>query len=306
MSGRDNVYWGTGMISWGRAIGDLNRRRPWLKLVVLGVIIIALVVTLILIYRKKDGGVEQKMAVMATLEQPTELAGVSEKEGEAPAEEKADTKEVGVAREIDYTGKKLAALTFDDGPDAETTPRLLDVLKEKQAVATFFMLGGRMDAVPEVAQRAAKEGHEVESHSLQHANLARYGAEALAGDLTATAEIFNRVLGHGPKYLRPPYGAISPLMRGQIELPLMLWSVDTRDWEVQDAGVVRENARRDVFDGAVVLMHDIYGTTVEAAGGIIDDLRADGYELVTVEKLVELRRKEPLERGVAYGKFMVE
>lgn len=212
----------------------------------------------------------------------------------------------GGEKQIDYTGKKLIVLSFDDGPYAETTPRLLDVLKEKQAVATFFVLGGRMDAVPEVAQRAEKEGHEIESHSLQHANLSRYGAEALAGDINATVEIFTRVLGHGPGFLRPPYGAISQLMREQIELPLMLWSVDARDWEVLNADAVRGNVRRDAFDGAVVLMHDIYGTTVDAVPGIIDDLRADGYELVTVKKMVDLRRKEPLERGVAYGKFLVE
>lgn len=277
---------------WGRAIGDWNRRRPWLKLVILGVIIIALVVTLLLIYRKR--GETPRPTAVAMVEQAMAL-GVTEQAEEAARQE-----------EIDYTGKKLVALSFDDGPYLETTPRLLDILKEKQVAATFFMLGGRVDAVPEVAQRAEKEGHEVESHSLQHANLAWYGAEALVGDMNATGEIFNRVLGHGPKYLRPPYGAISQLMREQVELPLMLWSVDTRDWESKDAGAVRERVRQDVFDGAVVLMHDIYDSTVDAVPGVIDDLRADGYELVTIEKMVELRQKEPLERGVAYGKFVVE
>ncbi len=206
--------------------------------------------------------------------------------------------------QADVTGKMLVALTFDDGPDAGVTPRILDILHEKQVRATFFELGVKMQNLPEISRRAEREGHEVESHSLWHGNLSTFSRDAVFDDFNQTKAIFNEVLGHDFKMLRPPYGAVNGYVR-ELPVPLMVWSVDTEDWKSKDAGSVLWHAQNYTFDGAIILMHDVYDSTAEAVEPVIDDLRSKGYEFVTVSELARLRGVD-LATGVLWGRFRVD
>ena len=204
-------------------------------------------------------------------------------------------------RERDLSGSKLVALTFDDGPDAATTARLLDILKEKQVKATFFELGNRILAAPEVSKRAVSEGHEVESHSVAHADLRTLSGTGLSTDYERMQEIFREVLGYEPRYLRPPYGAVSARVCS-LPIVLMGWTVDSLDWKSRDAVAILSEVQRASFDGAVILMHDIYDTTVDAVAPTIDWLREQGYEFVTIDEMVAVRGGE-LSPGILYGDF---
>lgn len=199
-------------------------------------------------------------------------------------------------------GKMLVALTFDDGPSAATTPRLLDILKEKEVVATFFELGGKVRNNPEITQRADREGHEIGSHTMYHQNLIRISRAAVEADVWEAKGVFREVIGRETVLTRAPYGNSNVVVAGIIGTPLIYWTVDTRDWEVLDTGRVVENAIGAASDGAIILMHDIYGTTVDAVPAIIDGLRERGYEFVTVSELAKVRGVE-LQSGVVYYSF---
>ena len=200
----------------------------------------------------------------------------------------------------DFEGKKLVALTFDDGPSAVTTGRLLDILAEKGVRATFFVLGSRAEQNPEILRRQVTE-HEVGSHTVGHIDMTKMSVEAVRAD-TETMRGVIAAAGGELRLVRPPYGSIGAAAREGTGTPLVLWTVDPEDWRVRDAATVRQRVVEATYDGAIVLMHDIYESTVEAVGGIIDDLRAQGYEFLTVSELAEVRGVEMVE-GVAYGSF---
>ena len=201
-----------------------------------------------------------------------------------------------------FDGKMLAALTFDDGPSSTTTPRLLDILYEKDVPATFFMLGKMARANPDIVRRAEGEGHQVASHTMYHQNLIRISAQAAKDDIIEATTVFDNILGHGPVYTRPPYGNINNTVRNSVGTPMILWSVDTLDWKNKNVDAILSTAKDQIHDGAIILMHDIYDTTVDAVPVIIDELRKDGYEFVTISELAEKRGVE-LRTGTAYYNF---
>lgn len=201
-------------------------------------------------------------------------------------------------------GRPLVALTFDDGPSGATTPRLLDILKEKNVKATFFVLGGMLNARPDISQRAEAEGHEVESHTMTHRNLDKATLGEIQWEVASMNQLFQEKLGHTPKLTRPPYG--NGIRRAEVTqnigTPMIYWSVDTEDWRSRNATAVQTRVRQDTYDGAIILMHDIYQSTVDAVPGVIDELRARGYEFVTVEELARLRGVTMV-NGVTYFSF---
>lgn len=199
-------------------------------------------------------------------------------------------------------GKKLIALTFDDGPSNLTTPKLLDVLHEKDAPSTFFILGNMARSNPDIVKRAKKEGHTIASHTMYHQNLIRISKEAVMSDIGEANAVFNSIVGKNPTLTRPPYGNINDIVRVYAATPLILWSVDTLDWQSKDPNSIIAVAKSQVHDGAIILMHDIYPTTVEAVPRLIDELRKDNYEFVTVEELIKIRGAK-LNTGVEYYNF---
>lgn len=199
-------------------------------------------------------------------------------------------------------GKKLVALTFDDGPSVATTARLLDILKEKNAKATFFVVGTMAQRAPDLVKREEAEGHEVGSHTMAHVNFTTMDAAAVQNEMKAADGMFQEILGHSASLVRPPYGTLNQATKESVGRPLVLWTVDPLDWKYRDAAGVRQRAVADSFDGAVILMHDIYPTTVDAVAGVIDDLRAQGYEFLTISEMARARGVTMVS-GATYGSF---
>ena len=189
----------------------------------------------------------------------------------------------------DLEGKKLIALTFDDGPSAATTPQLLDILHQKSATATFFMLGSRALNNPDIVERAEREGHVVASHTMYHQNFNKISAAATIDDIAESKAVFKDIIRHVPSLTRTPYGNVTNAVRDAAGTPIILWSVDTLDWKTKNPDSISKITHEQVYDGAIILMHDIYETSVEAASRLIDELRAEDYEFVTVPELAKYR-----------------
>lgn len=194
---------------------------------------------------------------------------------------------------IDVTalkGKKLVALTFDDGP-SQYTGKLLDVLKEHNAKATFFVVGSRLDSDSSTALlgRMESEGHVVGNHSQNHKNLRYLSAKNIAKEMYTASSRIKNVIGHYPIVMRCPGGNYNKTVRNyakSINTPIIQWSVDTADWRDRDTATIVNRIKNDVKDGSIVLMHDLYSTSVDAAGEIIPYLQEQGYALVTVPELL--------------------
>jgi len=194
---------------------------------------------------------------------------------------------------------KYVALTFDDGPKQGTTDRLLDGLKERGASATFFLVGEWAAVNQDLVRRMRDEGHQVGNHTWSHVRLEGEDKEALLQEIWHNEILLREVLGGEHYWLRPPYGAIAPELEGLIEVPMIKWSVDPRDWESRDGKKIVEAVLREIKPNSIVLLHDIYPASVDAALELVDRLQREGYWFVTVEELLRLNDVEA-QKGVMY------
>ena len=195
---------------------------------------------------------------------------------------------------------KAVALTFDDGPSTSYTPKILDLLEKYDAHATFFVLGNRASACADILKRELKLGCEIGSHSWDHADLSRMSMKDVNKENGRTIAKVKKITGYKVKLMRPPYGAISDVMRKKLKYPMILWSIDTRDWDTLNAKKVFKAVKKTVSDGDIILVHDIHGSTAEAMKDVIPWLQENGYDILTVSELME-RKKVKLKNGVAYG-----
>lgn len=198
--------------------------------------------------------------------------------------------------------EKLIALTFDDGPSHKNTPKLLDALAERGVHATFFVVGSMVETSPELVIRMAQEGHQIGVHTYDHdsANGLRGLSEAeFDAQIGVTRRMLTQLTGQTEFALRPPYGFVDDGVRLRSPGPIVLWSIDPEDWRYRDTQRVAEHVISHAEDGAVILLHDIFSTSVEAALQVVDRLQAEGYRFVTVDELFTLRGIE-LERGEVY------
>ena len=194
--------------------------------------------------------------------------------------------------------EKLIAITFDDGPGAYTA-QLLDELAARDVKATFFVSGYRAANYPETLKRMVSEGHQLASHTQNHENLNTLSAAKIADEISRTQDYITAAGGDNPAYIRPPYGNANKTVRAQAPSPLINWSVDPEDWKYHNADTVCKNILAGSYDGAIILVHDIYQTSVNGALAAIDKLLEQGYEFVTVRDLL-LRRGITPEAGVMY------
>ena len=178
------------------------------------------------------------------------------------------------------------ALTFDDGPHQTCTPALLDGLKQRGVKATFFLMGENIAGKEALVQRMQEEGHLIGNHSYRHIQMTKEGAEQACAEIEQTEEIIRSITGSRPEYLRPPYGAWNEQLECRVNLTTVLWNVDSLDWKLQNTERIVRQVEKDVKSGDIILMHDIFKTSVEAALRIVDDLQKQGYEFVTVEELM--------------------
>lgn len=197
--------------------------------------------------------------------------------------------------------QKLVALTYDDGPSTHTD-RLLDCLEANGAKATFFVVGEQAERFPEAVQREDSMGMEIGSHTYNHPYMSKLDAAGLQETLSKNEEVLTSIIGHGTEILRPTGGALSDLIRANTNSPLIIWDVDTLDWKTKNVDSIVSEIRSQVKDGSIILMHDLYETTVAASEIIIPELIAQGYRLVTVSELAELRGVD-LQVGMDYEAF---
>ncbi len=193
---------------------------------------------------------------------------------------------------------KLVAITFDDGPSGYTAG-LLDGLKARGAKATFFMVGDRVNAYAGTVRRMLSEGHQIANHTVTHPDLSGLSYSSVQWELS-TCESRLRAIGGQQVYaIRPPYGSYNSNVRQAANGPLILWSVDTLDWQSRNADAVYNKIMNNTRDGSIVLLHDLYSTSVQGALRAIDSLKAQGYEFVTVNELFR-RRGITMQKGAVY------
>ena len=182
---------------------------------------------------------------------------------------------------------KTIALTFDDGPGPYTA-HLLDILDQYGAKATFFLIGSKVSGQASVVRSIQARGHQLGNHSWSHPELPKLSVDQIAGEIDRTNETIRQATGVKPSILRPPYGAVNGVVLEQLRLRNMssiLWSVDTRDWADRNSQIVCSRAVAGARPGAVILMHDIHQTSVNAVPCILSSLKQQGYSFVTIQRL---------------------
>ena len=199
---------------------------------------------------------------------------------DAPEDTSEDTLEGG-CRE-----KKKVALTFDDGPSSKYTPLLLEGLKERGVHATFFLMGKNIEGKEALVKQMQEEGHLIGNHTYNHVQLDKISKEAAKEEIEATNQEIFEITGVYPAWLRPPYGEWKKNLDFYVGMFPVLWDVDTLDWKSKNVDSIMRIVKNEVEDGAVILMHDAYQSSVDAALQIVDLLMEEGYEFVTVDKLI--------------------
>lgn len=197
--------------------------------------------------------------------------------------------------------QKLVAITYDDGPSQHTN-RLLDILDQYGVKATFFIVGTQAETYPDILKREADMGMEIGSHTYDHTYLNRVSAEEISTAMSKNEEVLQEIIGRGSTIMRPTGGGINDTVREMVQMPMICWDVDTLDWKSRDANSVAEIIRNQVQDGSVILMHDLYESTVDASEMVIPELLAQGYKFVTISELAQ-RRGVVLQQGQDYYDF---
>lgn len=188
-----------------------------------------------------------------------------------------------------YQDKKLIAFTFDDGPSETNTNYLLDNLDKYDAKVTFFVLGSRVNSNKETIKRAYLEGNAIGSHTYNHRNLNLLSDIALMDEVKKTNEAIKNVIGTSPTLLRPPYGNLTAHGKELANMSIVLWNIDPLDWKYKDKNRVAQEIIEHAHDGAIVLVHDIYKSSVEGALLAMEELQKEGYAFVTINEMAQLR-----------------
>ncbi|MDQ6810227.1 MAG: polysaccharide deacetylase family protein [Verrucomicrobiota bacterium] len=191
----------------------------------------------------------------------------------------------------------FVAMTFDDGPSAALTPKLLDLLAAHHMKATFFVVGENAAEHPEILRRAVKEGHEIANHSWSHPNLGKMGDDGVRRELQKTDDAIKAALGVRPTLMRPPYGSLTARQKHWIHdefgYRIIIWDVDPLDWKRPGPSVVTSRILKEARPGSIILAHDIHAPTIEAMPATFDQLQAKGFKFVTVSELLSMATPVP-------------
>ena len=185
------------------------------------------------------------------------------------------------------------AMTFDDGPHPQNTPRLLDMLRARNIKATFYVIGRSVDIYPQIVRRTVAEGHEVGNHSHTHRLLSKLGDSELRNELSRCRDAVARAAGVQMRTMRPPYGGLlqrqRELVHTEFGYPTILWSVDPLDWKRPGASVITSRILSNTTAGGIVLAHDLHAQTVDAMPATLDGLLRRGFKFVTVSQLLAMK-----------------
>ncbi len=185
------------------------------------------------------------------------------------------------------------AMTFDDGPHPQNTPRLLDMLRARNVKATFYVIGRSVDLYPQVVRRTVAEGHEIGNHSHTHRLLSKLSDSEVRMEMARCRDAVGRAAGVQIRTMRPPYGGLlqrqRELVHSEFGYPTILWSVDPLDWKRPGPEVVSSRILSGTNAGAIVLAHDLHAQTVDAMPATIDGLLRRGFKFVTVSQLLAMK-----------------
>ncbi len=195
------------------------------------------------------------------------------------------------SRVANITGPFIA-ITFDDGPHASNTPRLLDMLSSRGIKATFFCVGTNVARYPNIMRRIVADGHDVENHTWNHPKLSSLGDSGVRSELDRANAGIMSVVGIAPRMYRPPYGAITARQKqfimSEYGYPTILWSVDPEDWKRPGPAVITNRILSQTKPGAIILVHDIHAPSIDAMPATLDGLLARGYRFVTCSQLTAM------------------
>lgn len=178
------------------------------------------------------------------------------------------------------------ALTFDDGPHSIYTKNLLDGLRERGVKATFFVVGENIPGKEDLIRQMEADGHLIGNHTYDHVDISKLSDEENCRELQKTSDLIKEITGHGTAYVRPPFGNWKESMDCKVSMIAVKWTIDTLDWKSKNVTEIIGKVMQQISDHDIILMHDYYETSVEAALQIIDRLQEEGYEFVTVEDLI--------------------
>lgn len=186
---------------------------------------------------------------------------------------------------IKKRSRKAVALTFDDGPNPNTTPVALELLKKYNAKATFFMVGRSVAGNEDIIKQVVAEGHQIGNHSWSHPLLTKVSLEEAKRQINDTTEALKKASGQDVHIMRPPYGGINPTIQAAVNQSFILWDIDTLDWKNRNTASIMKEVRK-AQPGSIILMHDIHQTSIDALPSVLQYLTEQGFELVTIDELM--------------------
>mgnify|MGYP001082651134 CR=1 FL=1 len=259
-----------------KAIKPRYKKRTALRICA-GLVIVASIVLNPSSYKNNT---PESTSVNATRYEKAQITSVNI-EGEKKRTEEAITTEEPTAGYV--------ALTYDDGPSPTITPEILQILRDNNSVATFFVLGSRVILYPDVVLETYLDGNEIGNHGYDHQAFTNLTTDEIHQQITVTDEAIIAITNKVPTFVRPPYGAITKDIADQINRPLILWSIDSNDWRNIPADIIIDNVMSQLQDGSIILFHDIHRKTLEISRELIPMIIEAGYELVTLEQLFEIK-----------------
>lgn len=181
---------------------------------------------------------------------------------------------------------KEVAITFDDGPHASYTSFLLEELAKRDVVVTFFVTGEHAAEAKDLIAKMTEDSHLIGNHTYSHMQLTDSNLEEFKQELLATSQVIYEITGTTTQYVRPPYGVWDESIEEELDMIPVFWTIDPLDWCSDDPVAIAQTVLKEVEDGDIILLHDSFESSVEAALIIIDELLARGYNLVTVEDII--------------------
>lgn len=198
------------------------------------------------------------------------------------AEDREQTAEIGTETVV----PKKIALTFDDGPHPRYTKKLLEGLRKRDVRVTFFVLGQNAERYPELIQEMAEDGHLIGNHTYSHMQLTNSNKGRFEEELQKADAVIYELTGNHTEFVRPPFGAWDRSFEESLNMIPVLWTIDPCDWCCSDSGRVISRVLNKADENGIILLHDVYGSSVQAALSIIDALTEQGYEFVTVDEII--------------------
>lgn len=187
---------------------------------------------------------------------------------------------------VETQEKPKIAITFDDGPSKEVTPLLLDGLKQRDVKASFFVIGELAEKFPDIIKRAKEEGHVIGNHTYHHVDVTRVSDEKARKEIEQTRQVVKEATGYDTEYVRPPFGIWQKKLEQELDVFPVMWSVDPLDWTTENTDEIVNRVVTKVKENDIILLHDCYKSSVDAALRIIDILQKEGYEFVTVDEMI--------------------